>query len=253
MTTDGSEAHSHFNEKPWIKLIETIRPFFVWSVDGAFVRKYLQPEFTNFAQPLHPDFKNIIPPNELWIEVGSNPEEYRFFIENMLEQNRLMAQGMSYSRAEAAGIRVESRERHRTTFEGSRKIGAVNPEINMRRRVGPLEVWIVDGKKVRTAIDPRFCSGGHDAVYGYVPENHIWLDNTLPHSEFRFIEVHELGERKDMAMGYPYTVAHAKWSRIENQCRHDKNELLRQMKTLGIIESNARWGKGTQIVVSEAL
>ena len=170
----------------------------------------------------------------------------------MITQHRLMAHGIPYFRAEREAIRVETRERNRSTFSGVRQLGKVNPELQVRKRVGPLEIWIVDGRLVRK-IDPRFCVGGHDMVYGYVPNNHIWLEKDTPHRDLDYNEVHEMGERKDMTMGYSYPVAHAKWSRIQTDCYHDKNELLRQMKLFGLVDAAARRGKYGNFVVSEAL
>ena len=39
------------------------------------------------------------------------------------------------------------------------------------------KIYIVDGKYVRDNIDDDFHLGGHSAVYSYIPEGEIWLEN----------------------------------------------------------------------------
>jgi len=230
---------NHFDEKPWINKLEEIGPFSIWLVDGGWIRKYDQKEFTNFAQFRHPLFKEIIPENEFWIDQGSTPEEHQFFIEHMLYENHLQGRGMAFKKAEEEATRVEERERHR----GNPKFGqdlkrkplidAI--ELQSLGKAGNAEIFLVDGKKVRDHLDPRFCHGGHSQIYDYVPDEHIWIDDTVIPHERPYIIMHESGEYTDMAMGMEYLKSHPKWSRMEWKCRHDPEELLRQQKQLGLV------------------
>jgi hypothetical protein len=228
----------HFDEKPWISKLEEIGPISVWLVDGAWIRKYDQKEFTNFAQWRHPLFKDIIPENEFWIDQGSGPEEQGLFTEHMWHENYLMGRGLAFKKAEEEATRVEERERHRGNqkFEWNFKRKPLIDAIELRSlgKVGDTEIFLVDGKKVRDHLDPRFCHGGHSQIYDYVPDEHIWIDNTLIPHELPYIIMHESGEYCDMAMGEEYLKAHKKWSRIEWKARHDPEELLRQQKQLGL-------------------
>lgn len=226
----------HFDEKPWISKIEEIGPISIWLVDGAWIRKYDQKEFTNFAQWRHPLFKDIIPENEFWIDQGAGPEEHTFFIEHMLYENHLQSRGMAFKKAEVEAIRVEERERHRGAKITERKLYNFSPERALLQKVGDVEVYIVDGKMVRDYIDTRFCHGGHDLVYEYIPDKHVWIDNTTVPNEWQYLIVHELLERNKMEMGEEYSEAHPKCSRMEWKCWHDPEELLRQQKQLGLVE-----------------
>lgn len=52
-------------KKPYIKKIGNTQGFHVWYVNGYWIRKHLDEEFTNFGQSYQ--FK-FIPKNELWID-----------------------------------------------------------------------------------------------------------------------------------------------------------------------------------------
>lgn len=226
---------SHFDERPYIRELENWDPISVWEVDGAWVRKNQQKEFTNFAQWRHPLFKGIIPANEFWIDQGSSPEEHKFFIEHMLHENYLQSRGLAFKKAEREATRVEERERHRVPGTVVRSLSKFAPERQLIQKVGEVEIFAVDGKMVRDNIDPRFCHGGHDWVYSYVPDKHIWIDDTVVQGEWPYLMVHELMERNKMELGEEYGKAHPACSKIEWKCRHDHQELLRQEKELGLL------------------
>jgi hypothetical protein len=229
---------THFDEKPWIRRIEEIGPLSFWEVDGGWIRKYLDKNFTNWAIGLDPRFKAVIPSDEAWVDKGYNPSELPYFIENMLTFWLALKQGYSRQRAEKRAIQVEQRERHRAGEKiTKRELLEGKPELKLLHTVPNGEVWLVDGEMVRRPPggDQRFCNGGHSEVYSYVPDNHIWIDNTLVPKEWPFNIVHEVDEFNNMKMGESYSTAHPKALRKEWKCRHDAEELLRQQKELGLI------------------
>lgn len=230
----------HFDERPYISMIDEIENLTVWLVDGLWVRKYIQKEFTNFAhhetapRGIGGDAFKEIPENEFWIDLAVNPEEIPYFIDHLLVEHFLMTErGFNYQRAEQEGIKVEERERHRGRFK-ERKV-TINPEIQLLQKVGDVEIWLIDGKVVRDKLDPRFVAGGHSEVYDYIPDHHIWIDNASVRADWPFYTVHELHEFKNMQTGKDYLEAHKIASRIEYKTRHDPQELLRQQKQLGIL------------------
>ncbi len=236
---------SHFDERPYIQLIETLqRPpqdIRVWLVDGTWVRKYIQKEFNNFAhhytkpQGVGGDAVTQIPEHEFWIDQGANPAEIPFFVDHLAFEHYLMSQkGWSYQKAEREGIKIEERERNRQGFKGERSF-KVNPELTILHSLPDCTIYLTDGKIVRDKLDPRFCSGGHSEVYGYVPENHVWIDNTSVPREWVYYTIHELHEFRDMKLGKEYLAAHKIASRIEWRCRWDNAEVLRQQKQMGLI------------------
>lgn len=232
-----NESSSHFDEKPWTKKIEQFGPIAIWEVDGAWIRKHLNKEFNNWAQGRDPRFSRIMPQDEFWIDTGYDPTELQYFIDNMLMQRHLLMQGYSRPYAEREGTRIEDRERHRNGEKiTERMLLEGKPELRKLYDTSSLEVWLVDGKMVR-GHDPRFCSGGHDLVYDYVPDGHAWVDNALVPKERPLAAVHEVKERNGMELGEKYSVMHPKCSRLEWQCRWDPQELLRQQKELGMISA----------------
>ena len=226
---------SHFDEKPWLRKLDEFGQTSVWLVDGTWVRKYLQKEFTNFAYWRHPLFRSVIPNDEFWIDEGSTPEEHQLFVDHMLIENYMMSRGYPFKKAEQEATRVEARERHRGATVTERKLSKFTPELRKLGQTSDIEIFLVDGKMVRDKIDPRFCHGGHDLVYEYVPDKHIWIDNTTVPHEWPYLTIHEVHERNKMNLGEKYLDAHPKCSRIEWKCRQDDQELLRQQKELGLI------------------
>jgi hypothetical protein len=238
----------HFDERPYVQKIED-EPNYpeqieVWLVDGTWVRKYLQREFSNFAhhyskpKGIGGDAFKCIPEHEFWIDAGVDPSEIPFFIDHLRTEHYLMRRGMSYELAEKEGIKVEERERHRGSGKELKAEG-VNPELRMIQDHGQgfflVQIFVVDGKMVRDKIDPRFCSGGHSEVYGYIPENHIWIDNGSMLREWPFYIIHELHEFLDMKNGMIYPEAHKIASRVEWKCRWDRKELDRVWGELGLL------------------
>ena len=76
----------------------------VWIVDGSYVRGHIDEEFTNFGQHYRYPY---IPADELWIDREAEDDERRFFVDHLLVEHRLMAQGMPYERAIEAADREE--------------------------------------------------------------------------------------------------------------------------------------------------
>jgi hypothetical protein len=193
----------------------------IWQVDGNYIRRRLNTEFTNYGQHYHFRF---IPENEVWIDQEAVPDETEFFITHLLVERRLMASGVPYDQALAVANGVEHTERL--------KAGDIpfdlplSPEALEAIHVKPfikflngVTVWLVDGRKIRSGIDPDFTEGGHGLVYKYIPENEIWLDNDLIDEELGFVFAHEWIERKLMLDGKKYESAHRTASIFENAIR----------------------------------
>jgi len=61
------------------------------------------------------------------------------------------------------------------------------------------KIWIVDGALIRKEIFNEFVYGGNPERYTFVPDNEIWIDNSISCEEFETTLAHELNERKLMA------------------------------------------------------
>ena len=215
-------------KKPYIKKADRIGPLTVWIVDGQYIRKNIDEEFTNFGQ--HYRFR-FIPTREFWIDEEHGLGEEQFFIDHLLVEHRLMAEGMVYDKALEKADAVERRERRKTELirEISRLpkkdiIENIHQQL-LKKYSGTVRVWVVKGELVRSLYFIDFTEGGHDKVYPFVPKNEVWIDDDLGPGERKFVLLHELHERHLMSLGWPYFKAHRSASRIEYHCRAHPEEL----------------------------
>jgi hypothetical protein len=215
-------------KKPYFKKLDEIGPITVWIVDGQYVRKYLDEEFTNFGQHYRFPF---IPKREFWIDREFGPGEQQFFIDHLLVEHRFMAAGMTYDRALEKADAVEKRERHKTELIEELHVQKKMDVIKnihkklLKKYSREVKVWIVRGELVRGLFFIDFTEGGHDKVYHFVPEKEVWLDDDLGPRERRYVLLHELHERSLMSLGWTYSRAHREASKIEFHCRAHPDEL----------------------------
>jgi hypothetical protein len=214
---------------PYLTKIDERGPLQVWVVDGAYIRGHVDEEFTNFGQ--HYRF-NFIPEKELWIDQATKSDEQKFFIDHLLIERRLMSEGVPYETAIVEADKAERSERRRAgdvrqnTRNGQQlPDGAQVHERLWKTLESGVNVWIVNGRKVRSLFDIDFTAGGHDHVYEFVPAGEVWIDDDIEEVERPLVLVHELHERNLMAKGMPYSKAHADSSRLEYRCRHYPDEL----------------------------
>jgi hypothetical protein len=213
---------------PYIRKAETRGGIAVWIVDGTYVRTNIDEEFTNFGQ--HYAF-TFIPEGEFWIDREGKPDELRFFVAHLLVEHRLMAQGVSYDDALGAADSVELGERRKAGDVARLTKGGNLPDpasVHLtlwKHLTSGVNVWIVDGRLVRSVFDVDFTEGGHDHVYEFVPPGEVWIDNDLEELERPYVLLHELHERNLMAKGGDYDSAHEDSSRLEYYCRHNPDQL----------------------------
>jgi hypothetical protein len=217
-------------KKPYVRMIATVSKFRVWLVDGRFIRTRIDEEFTNFGQ--HFRFR-FIPRNEFWIDHLHAPGEEHFYIDHLLVENRLTAEGMDYDRALARADRAELKERRKIDYI-QKGIDPGRPKTVYIRKIhkrplktysNGLKVWIVDGELVRDLFFIDYTEGGHDKVYRFIPKAEVWLDDDLTAGERRYVLLHEVHERRLMAGGMDYYHAHRSSSHIEYTCRHHPTRL----------------------------
>lgn len=216
-------------KQPYLRKVDRRGDITVWIVDGSFIRGHLDEEFTNFGQ--HYRFP-YIPDREFWIDLEAEHDERAFFIDHLLTEHRLMAQGMPYEKAIVAADLEERKERRRAgdiakaTHHGRQLPdgGAAHDRLWKKLENG-VSVWIVNGRFVRSVFDIDFTAGGHDHVYEFVPAGEVWIDDAITEKERGFVLLHELHERNRMERGVPYSQAHAESSHIEFGCRHHPDEL----------------------------
>ncbi|MDI6737536.1 MAG: hypothetical protein QME12_03385 [Nanoarchaeota archaeon] len=162
-------------------------------LDGNKTRNTISPDFGIVDTP---EKSPYVPKGEVWFDRAYR-KEYRHFMKMHKLESSLMKRGVKFSKV---------KEIIRKTFVKKTKN---IPEFTIRaeRKSGFL-VRIVKGPIVRLYIDPKFLLGGHGYVYGYIPKNEIWLDNTQGKKEMKYTLVHELHELKLIKKGMDYDSAH---------------------------------------------
>jgi hypothetical protein len=79
---------------PYIQLVQRHGRIKIWTVDGSWVRKNLDEEFTNFG---HHYSCPEIPKDELWLDREGDPDEHRFFIHHMVVERDLRGSGARFA------------------------------------------------------------------------------------------------------------------------------------------------------------
>ena len=186
---------------PYLKYLGEVGGHRVYRVNGEAIRNKEEIEFTNFGS--YSDFPDMIPKDELWLDVEYTPNEQSLFLGHML-----VADEAGYK----AGKRWESYQRSK-----SPNVGPIKKSL--WKIVEGFEVYIVSGKAVRN-IYVNFTEGGHHWRYKFIPEGEVWLDDDLVPEEREPVLVHELDEihsMRDLKMGYE--PAHERASFVESVVR----------------------------------
>lgn len=126
-----------------------------------------------------------------------------------------------------------ARKKQRKVRRTKRKVKLKNIYFVKIGRKKGVDIWIVDGMKIRREIYTDFVYGGNDKRYRFIPENEIWIDNNIDVSELKFTIAHELKERELMANGYSYVDAHEIASKLELKLRRraEKERLVKEKNT----------------------
>lgn len=84
------------------------------------------------------------------------------------------------------------------------------------------KIWIVDGASVRRDIFNEFLYGGNPQRYTFIPNDEIWIDNSISAEEYKTTLAHELNERKLMAeLSMTYFDAHDSSLQLEEKMRKE--------------------------------
>lgn len=203
-------------QKPYLKLYRKFGSYTAWIVDGEWLRKNVDIDFTNFAY--HGD-KSYVPDKQWWLDVDLGIKEYDFYLANVMTRYWTVKEGGSVDEARITGDKVEKKERSRANPKKYTDIDSEDVDKKDAGKIGSVQVSIVAGDQVR-AIDEDYWGGGHDLVYSYVkPKRTIWLDNSQLPKSYRKMLVHEYFERSLMAFGIKYEQAHFRASIVEHYCR----------------------------------
>jgi hypothetical protein len=81
-----------------------------------------------------------------------------------------------------------------------------SPKKKLINKIGPLEIWSVNGPIIRKNVDPEFTNFGQHWRFKFIPENELWIDDG-DSNEINFFITHLLIERKFMSQGLSYEEA----------------------------------------------
>jgi hypothetical protein len=173
----------------------------IWIVDGEKVCLQLFPDFIMGGNDQRYRFN---PPDDVWIDNRIGVEELEYTIAHELMRER----GWSYNRAhEEGGLAVERVMRERNARKVALRSAIYRAYYGKRQG---LEVWIVDGPRVRLELDPDFCFAAHDFKSKYVPKGEIWLDSAMSCEEAVHALRQQIAERKLLAAGMRWPHAYEK-------------------------------------------
>lgn len=193
----------------------------MWIVDGNYVRKNIEKEFTNCSH--HRRFSKI-PKWELWLDKEYAPGEERFYVAYLLAESRFIDQGMSVDEAIEKASRVERSERAKSAVgrliqKDRKKAHEKIYKKKLKIYSKGIDVWIVNGELVRGMYYLDFTEGGHGIVYKFIPDNEVWIDDDIGPEERKYVILHEVYERYLMLRGKKYDSAHNSASHLEYKSR----------------------------------
>ncbi len=177
----------------------------IWIVDGARVVRHLYPPFVMGGNDQRYRFN---PPDDIWIDNRIGGIELEYTIGHELIERKLMrTKGMTYDRAHNQGLDLEKRMRAKDARMSAARLNTLDAEVaavyrSFYRTENGVDVWFVDGPKVRETLDGDFCFVACDKVYSFIPENEIWLDATMTCEHVHYCMVHEFERRRLIAAGH---------------------------------------------------
>ncbi len=204
--------------------------------------------FRTFGTHLsHPD---IVPNKEIWINQDIRKEHQQFFIIN----------GINQYEGEKLGRR--SWQEYADKKEKAMKEKVINqnckPHIDLPSETpkklydkyccgiptpdDDVEVWLVDGDKVRKHFKSYFFEAGSGEVYKWIPRQEIWIEKTVKEEERPALILHEYVEAtlmKEKKLDYVKAdvIAHKvcwlkrkSWDivKVKALCRHEALDLAKR-------------------------
>jgi hypothetical protein len=126
------------------------------------------------------------------------------------------------------------------SWECPKKVGGIYRYFSGEK--DNIEIWIIDGNRVRQKIYKEFLYGGNEQRYIFNPKGEIWIDNAISCEEYDLTVAHELNERHLMAkFGWTYEAAHDSSLSLEQVIRHRNQEICASheasLKKVSVLDS----------------
>lgn len=91
--------------------------------------------------------------------------------------------------------------------------------LKLVKDLGPVQVWEIDGAKLRAEKDIEFSNFGMYPDFDYIPQNELWLDHECHPDEQKFFVDHMLAQWKALKHGYTNNEAIEKAYKVEKSER----------------------------------
>ena len=203
--------------------------FKVCVVNGEAVRRHSQDcdEFGNWA--ISSDFPEIIPEDEIWISDEAPKEERQFLLSAAMVEINDLENGKSAPEAYDHAIRKERslrKKAHGVKFEPHKKNEVAPKQVYVKRlgniKKEGLKLFLVDGEFIRDKYKTDFVDGGNGAVYDFVPNDELWVEDLLDDAERVATLVHEFVEFTLMTeRNEDYPTAHGLASMVDWRARKE--------------------------------
>lgn len=185
------------------KKIDKIGPYRVYTVNPVGVRQK-HPSYVGFTKfGTHLEYPSLIGENEIW--VGKDvPEDERFF---------LIHRGVYQYEAKERGVKnFNDWAEKRVEWEREKKRGAKSGPHLMPMYNSPpdsiygeyycgiatqdddVEVWLVDGDKIRKKYCKAFVDSGNGETYKWIPRQEIWVEQDMNPDDIPASVLHEYME-----------------------------------------------------------
>jgi hypothetical protein len=105
--------------------------------------------------------------------------------------------------------------------------------------IGGVHAWLVDGNVLRDCFKTDYVEGGHGYVYAWIPNDEIWIEESIAPDERRAILLHEYEELVKMRdEGWEYADAHeyAGQKEFEYRQKHRRTAMDRQAVARGLVK-----------------
>jgi len=198
------------------KLIDQIGKYKIFLVDGEKIRKlnlYMH-EFTDSAN--HLDFPKFIPANEIWIDEATDPKERFLLLFGSLYY--VKSKDYDYAMKQERKLReiVDHVKFHPERHNGKPDERIYKSLYGTIHAPEKISVWLVNARLVRDLFKTDFTEGGHGYIFRWIPNDEIWIENTLHKHEMPLIILHEFVERTLMKhKNMKYEKAHTIASKVE--------------------------------------
>lgn len=166
--------------------------------------------------------------NTLWVASTLSKEEIDYAAEQARKRLLLLARGLSQRAAYERALAGSKAHREKSEKKFLKEVKKTNRFYEKKlgeiiQDDGKVSVWLVNGRAVRDEYKTDFVEGGHGVVYPWIPKSEIWIDNSVPVAERKFILKHEAHERHEMLNGMEYDAAHERAAMAEFATRKQES------------------------------